>query len=86
MDIVGAFASGLKGGKRIWLIIIGILSIAVGIVVLRLPGERRPGHPVARGLYLIAYGVLRIVDGFTRPPEVVDDGLTRRLDSPTAVE
>lgn len=66
-DIVGAFAGGLKGGKRVWLIIIGLLSIVVGIVFFVYPVSGALAILWLIGLYLIAYGVLRIVNGFTRP-------------------
>ena len=68
-DIVGAFASGLKGGKRTWLIILGVLSIIVGIVFFAYPVSGALAILWLIGLYLIVYGVLRIVDGFTRPPQ-----------------
>jgi uncharacterized membrane protein HdeD (DUF308 family) len=70
VDIVGAFASGLKGGKRIWLIIVGLLSVVVGIIFFVHPGAGALALLWLIGIYLIVYGVLRIVDGFTRPPEV----------------
>jgi uncharacterized membrane protein HdeD (DUF308 family) len=70
VDIVGAFAGGLKGGKRVWLIVVGILSIVVGIIFFAYPVSGALAILWLIGLYLIAYGVLRIVDGFTRPPEV----------------
>ena len=68
-DIVGAFASGLKGGKRVWLIILGVLSIVVGIVFFVYPVSGALAILWLVGLYLIVYGILRVIDGFTRPPE-----------------
>ncbi len=68
-DIIGAFASGLKGGKRVWLLILGVLSIVIGIVFFVYPVSGALAILWLVGLYLIVYGLLRIVDGFTRPPE-----------------
>lgn len=69
IDIVGAFASDLKGGKRVWLLIIGVVSIVVGIIFFAYPVSGALAILWLIGLYLIVYGVLRIVDGFTRPPQ-----------------
>lgn len=69
VDIAGAFVSGLKGGKRVWLIIVGVLSVAIGIVFFVYPVSGALAILWLVGIYLIVYGLLRIVDGFTRPPE-----------------
>lgn len=69
-DIIGAFASDLRGGQRAWLLILGALSIAVGIVFFVHPAGGALAMLWLIGIYLVVYGILRIVDGFTRPPEV----------------
>ena len=68
-DIIAAFASGLSGGQRVWLIILGVLGFAVGIVFFVHPAGGALAMLWLIGLYLIVFGLLRIVDGFTRPPE-----------------
>ena len=67
-DIIGAFAGGISGGRRIWLVILGLIGIAVGIYFFV--------HPVSGiltllwvvGIYLVVLGVFRIVAGFMQPP------------------
>jgi uncharacterized membrane protein HdeD (DUF308 family) len=67
-DVAHAFMSGLSGGRRVWLVLIGLLGIGVGIALF--------AHPVTgilallwlAGLYLVALGIMRIVVGFITPP------------------
>jgi len=67
-DIAGAFAGGISGGRRVWLVILGLIGIAVGIYFFV--------HPVSGvltllwvvGIYLVVLGVFRIVAGFMQPP------------------
>jgi len=67
-DIAGAFAGGISGGRRVWLVILGLIGIAVGIYFFV--------HPVSGiltllwvvGVYLVLLGVFRIVAGFMQPP------------------
>jgi uncharacterized membrane protein HdeD (DUF308 family) len=69
VDLGGAFTSGISGGRRAWLAILGLLSIAVGITFFV--------HPVTGvlallwlvGVYLVVLGIFRIVAGFMQPPE-----------------
>jgi uncharacterized membrane protein HdeD (DUF308 family) len=68
-DIVAAFASGLTGGQRVWLIILGILGLVVGIIFFVHPAGGALAMLWLIAIYLIVFGLLRIVDGFTRPPE-----------------
>jgi len=67
-DIGGAFAGGISGGRRVWLVILGLIGIAVGIYFFV--------HPVSGvltllwvvGVYLVVLGVFRIIAGFMQPP------------------
>ena len=67
-DIAGAFAGGISGGRRVWLVILGLIGIAVGIYFFI--------HPVSGvltllwvvGIYLVVLGIFRIVAGFMQPP------------------
>jgi uncharacterized membrane protein HdeD (DUF308 family) len=68
-DIAHAFMSGLSGGQRVWLVVIGLLGIALGIVFFVHPVTGIIALLWLAGLYLIVLGVLRIFAGFTTPPE-----------------
>jgi uncharacterized membrane protein HdeD (DUF308 family) len=67
-DIAHALMSGLSGGQRVWLAIIGLLGIAVGIVFFVHPVSGIVALLWLAGIYLILLGVLRIIAGFTNPP------------------
>jgi uncharacterized membrane protein HdeD (DUF308 family) len=67
-DIAHAFTSGLTGGRRVWLVIIGLLGIAVGIIFFVHPVSGIVALLWLAGIYLIVLGVLRIVAGFMTPP------------------
>ena len=68
-DIAHAFMSGLSGGRRVWLVIIGLLGIAVGIVFFVHPVSGIVALLWVAGIYLIVLGVLRIIAGFMNPPQ-----------------
>jgi len=68
-DVAAAFTGGLSGGQRAWLLILGALSIGVGIAFFVHPAGGALALLWAVGLYLIVLGVLRILDGITRPPQ-----------------
>jgi uncharacterized membrane protein HdeD (DUF308 family) len=67
-DIAHAFMSGLSGGQRVWLVIIGLLGIAVGVVFFVHPVSGIVALLWLAGIYLIVLGVLRIIAGFMNPP------------------
>jgi len=67
-DIVGAFAGGISGGRRVWLVIIGLLGIAVGIYFFVHPVTGVLALLWVVGVYLVALGILRIIAGFMQPP------------------
>jgi uncharacterized membrane protein HdeD (DUF308 family) len=68
-DLAAAFSGGLSGGQRAWLLILGALSVVVGIAFFVHPAGGALALLWAVGLYLMVLGVLRILDGFTRPPQ-----------------
>ncbi len=70
-DIAHAFMSGLSSGKRVWLVIIGLLGIAVGVVFFVHPVSGIVALLWVAGIYLIVLGVLRIIAGFMDPPSDV---------------
>lgn len=67
-DIAHAFAGGLSGGRRVWLVVIGLLGIAIGIVFFVHPVSGIIALLWLAGIYLIVLGVLRIIAGFMNPP------------------
>ena len=68
IDIAGAFMNGVGGGQRLWLIVLGILSIIVGIIFIAYPVDGALALLWLIGIYLVVLGLMRIIDGFTRPP------------------
>jgi uncharacterized membrane protein HdeD (DUF308 family) len=67
-DIAGAFMGGISGGRRIWLVIIGLLGIAVGIYFIVHPVTGVLALLWVVGVYMVALGILRIIAGFVQPP------------------
>ena len=68
-DIAGAFMGGISGGRRVWLVIIGLLGIGIGIYFFVHPVSGVLALLWVVGVYLVALGLLRIIAGFMRPPE-----------------
>ena len=68
-DIAGAFMGGVSGGQRVWLVVLGILSIIVGIALFVHPVTGALALLWLIGLYLVVLGVMRIVAGFMPPPQ-----------------
>jgi len=58
--IVGAFSVQMKGGDRAWLVIDGLLGIAVGVVVFVWPGLSALGLLYAIAAWAIATGILEM--------------------------
>ena len=67
-DIAGAFMGGLSGGRRVWLVLIGLLGIAVGIYFFVHPVTGVLALLWVVGVYMVALGILRIIAGFMQPP------------------
>jgi uncharacterized membrane protein HdeD (DUF308 family) len=67
-DIAGAFVGGISGGRRVWLVILGLLGIAIGIVFFVHPVTGVLALLWVVGIYLVALGILRIIAGFMTPP------------------
>jgi uncharacterized membrane protein HdeD (DUF308 family) len=67
-DIAGAFAGGISGGRRVWLVIIGLLGIAVGIYFFVHPVTGVLALLWVVGVYMVAVGILRIIAAFVQPP------------------
>jgi uncharacterized membrane protein HdeD (DUF308 family) len=67
-DIAGAFVGGISGGRRVWLVIIGLLGIGIGIYFFVHPVTGVLALLWVVGVYLVALGILRIIAGFMQPP------------------
>jgi uncharacterized membrane protein HdeD (DUF308 family) len=67
-DVAGAFMGGISGGRRVWLVILGLLSIGVGIYFFVHPVTGVLALLWVVGIYLIALGIFRIITGFGQPP------------------
>ncbi len=67
-DLAGAFMAGISGGRRVWLVIIGLLGIAVGVYFFVHPVTGVLALLWVVGVYMVALGILRIIAGFMQPP------------------
>ena len=65
--IVGAFSLPIRGGQRAWLVIEGLLGIAVGVVVFVWPDLSALGLLYAIAAWAIAMGVFEIALAFVLP-------------------
>jgi uncharacterized membrane protein HdeD (DUF308 family) len=67
-DVAGAFTGGYSGGRRVWLVILGLIGIAVGIYFFVHPVTGILALLWVAGIYLVVLGVFRIIAGFMQPP------------------
>lgn len=65
--IVGAFQLPIRGGERAWLVVEGLLGIAVGVVVFVWPDLSALGLLYAIAAWAIAMGVFEIALSFVLP-------------------
>jgi uncharacterized membrane protein HdeD (DUF308 family) len=68
IELAGAFMGGQSPGQRVWLVILGLLGIALGIALFVHPVTGILALLWLAGIYLVVLGILRIVAGFTGPP------------------
>lgn len=66
LALVGAFQKQVPGALRAFLIIVGLLGIVAGIIALTRPIESAVVLTWVLGIWLIARGILEIVDGFSQ--------------------
>lgn len=64
--IIGAFTKGAPGALRAFLIIVGLLGIVAGVIALTRPITSAVALTWVLGIWLIARGILEIVDGFAQ--------------------
>ena len=67
VDMAHAFTGDRSGGRRVWLVILGLVSVVFGIVLFVYPAEGALALLWLIGLYLIILGVLRIIVGVFAP-------------------
>jgi uncharacterized membrane protein HdeD (DUF308 family) len=65
--IVGAFHLPIRGGDRAWLVVEGLLGVAVGVVVFVWPGLSALGLLYAIAAWAIVMGVFEIALAFVLP-------------------
>jgi uncharacterized membrane protein HdeD (DUF308 family) len=65
--IVGAFNLPVRGGERAWLVVEGLLGVAVGVVVFVWPGLSALGLLYAIAAWAIVMGVFEIALAFVLP-------------------
>jgi uncharacterized membrane protein HdeD (DUF308 family) len=65
--VVGAFSVHMKGGDRAWLVVDGLLGIAVGVVVFVWPSLSALGLLYAVAAWAIATGLLEMGSAFVVP-------------------
>jgi uncharacterized membrane protein HdeD (DUF308 family) len=65
--IAGTFSVPLPGNRRAWLVIEGLLGVAVGVVVFIWPGLSALGLLYAVAAWAIATGIVEIVLSFNLP-------------------
>ena len=65
--IVGAFSVPMRGGDRAWLVVDGLLGIAVGVVVFVWPALSALGLLYAVAAWAIATGILEMSFAFVVP-------------------
>jgi uncharacterized membrane protein HdeD (DUF308 family) len=62
-----AFSGLIRGGRRAWLVIEGLLGVAVGVAVFVWPGLSALGLLYAIGAWAIALGILEVALAFVLP-------------------
>jgi uncharacterized membrane protein HdeD (DUF308 family) len=67
VEIGGAFIGDKSGGRRIWLVITGLVSVVFGLVLFVYPAEGALALLWLIGVYLLVLGVLRIIVGVFAP-------------------
>jgi uncharacterized membrane protein HdeD (DUF308 family) len=65
--ILGAFSVPIRGGRHAWLVIEGLLGLAVGVVVFVWPDLSALGLLYAIGAWAIALGIFEIALAFVLP-------------------
>ncbi|MEA5037645.1 hypothetical protein SDC9_35848 [bioreactor metagenome] len=63
-DIILAFSQGLSAGIRVLTFILGVLGLLVGLVFLLQPGMGAEVLIVLLGIFLIAGGIVALIEGF----------------------
>jgi uncharacterized membrane protein HdeD (DUF308 family) len=67
VDIGGAFVSKEGGAHRVWMIIVGLVSVVFGLILFFNPGDGGLALLWLIGIYLLVVGFLRIIVGIFAP-------------------
>jgi uncharacterized membrane protein HdeD (DUF308 family) len=65
--IAGAFRLPIQRGRRVWLVVDGLLGVAVGVVVFVWPGLSALGLLYAIAAWAIAFGIFELGLAFSLP-------------------
>jgi len=78
MDAIDAFTTGASAGRKLWSVIMALVSVVFGVVLFINPGEGGLALLWLIGVYLIVYGFLRIIVGVFAPVgKSLDRGLSQ---------
>ena len=72
---IGAALQGAAKGERAWLVVYGLLGIAVGVMVVVWPGISELALLYVIGAYAVALGILAVVGAFYLPLDGGDTAL-----------
>ena len=73
--LVSAFGDGLAGNERAWLVVSGLLGVAVGAMVLLWTGMSALALLYVIGVYAVALGIIAVVGAFYLPIDGGDTAL-----------
>ena len=78
MDAIDAFTTGASAGRKLWSVIMALVSVVFGVILFVNPGEGGLALLWLIGVYLIVYGFLRIIVGIFAPVgRQLERGLTK---------
>jgi uncharacterized membrane protein HdeD (DUF308 family) len=75
VSLGSAFGSGLAGNQRAWLVVSGLLGIAVGAMVLLWTGISALALLYVIGVYAVMLGIIAVVGAFYLPIDGSDTAL-----------
>jgi uncharacterized membrane protein HdeD (DUF308 family) len=67
VDIGGVFVSKAGGAHRVWMAVVGLVSVVFGLILFFNPGEGGLALLWLIGVYLIVMGFIRIIVGIFAP-------------------
>jgi uncharacterized membrane protein HdeD (DUF308 family) len=67
MDAIDAFTTGASAARKLWSVVMALVSVVFGVVLFINPGKGGLALLWLIGVYLIVYGILRIIVGVVAP-------------------